>query len=456
MDHKRILFLVDFKYRDLPGLVLVKTLLEAKGPYEVILVPHVPTIGERIYLRKFRPHMVVFPYYINPVHVSRACRLKENGIGVAVMPTEGTAIVDEARLQLAGKFVDLNPVDIFFVWNQTIADLIRVHQTTSPDRCVVAGVPRFDFYHPRFRTLMLSKQSFCAQYGLNLHWPIVTWTTNFGLVWFAGKPEETANLIKRQKEEGLGGSAICGNIPDLIERELESRQALTEGVLRIAKLFPKTNVVIKVHPAEEAEWYREQIARVGLGNVSIIAQEYIWNVLNSTDILLHRSCTTAIESWLLDKPTIDLQFGPREWYFAKEFAGGGDVAFSLDDFLSRVRYYLPGGAIPTEQWEARPRIIEWFCGRVDGQSARHHVEAIHNWLQSSDREPRAPSWSKDDLQFAITAQIKSVLGLQPYHSLHRWLMGETQDGRGKYFTTGDVEAWTSGIKQILNGTGGTL
>ena len=447
MSRRRILLLVDFKYRDLPGLALLKVLLEEQGPYEVFLVPNVPNVGERLYLHKIKPHLVVFSQFLNQSYVDRAYRLRRLGIGVVILPSEGTAYTEEGRLWAAGNFVDLSPVDLFFIWNEGIAELVRARGKIAPERCVVAGVPRFDLYHPRFRSVLLSKEQFCNRYGIDPRRPIVTWATNFAWAGHAGNPDKIAGSIRHYRTQGLLGTPIYKDIPALIERDFESRRILTRGVLRIARDFPDVTLVIKLHPAEESDYYRQEVASAGLKNVTIVSREYIWNVLNATDLHLHRSCTTAIEAWLMDKPTIELQFAPQEWYCAKEILPGGDVAYTLEACLDQVRYYLRGGSIPTEQKSARPGIIEWFCGPVDGQSAQRHVKRIDAWLRGGNRVLQPIRRTREDLRFALTAQIKSLLGLQYHHSTRLWLQGRPQDTREKYFTPDDERTWVQAIRQ---------
>lgn len=453
MTRKRVLLLVNLKYRDLPGLSLIKVFLERIGPYDVILAPHVSSARERFYLRGGKPDLVVLPHLLNQTDVAQSRRFQQLGIGVAVIPTEGVSLLEEFRLNLAGKFVDTSPIDLFFVWNKATADLVRTHKTVAPERYVMAGVPRFDFYHPRFRRLIKSKETLCAKYGMNPEYPIVTWATDFGFVWLAGKPAETAMAIRHYKTDyALADHPTFGDVPTLIERDIESRKLHTETVLKIAREFPKANIVIKVHPAEERKWYQDQVAQEGLHNVRVTSQEYIWDVLNATDVHLHRSCTTAVEAWFLNKPTVDLQFAPREWLFSKDIAPGGDVAFSSEECLRRVRHYLTGGTIPPEQQSARPAIIEGLFGEIDGQSSLRYADAIHTWLKgsNSDRKPKVPRWTPEDLRFTLTSQIKSLFGLQPHHSLRAWLRGDGEDTREKYFKPEDAQFWTDGIKQLLN------
>lgn len=447
---KRVLLLVNFKYRDLPGLALLKVLLEARGPYEAVLAPNVAGLGGVPYLRSVKPSLVVFPNFVDQAEIASARLLRDCGIGVAVMPTEGMPIVPERRLVLAGKFVDFANVDLFFIWNRTVAELVRSLGTIPDERCRVAGVPRFDFYHTPLRKLILSRGQFCSKYGLNPRRPTITWATNFGLTRFAGKPSEVAGFIQYVRAKGLADSPLYRDIPALIDGQVESRRVLTEAVLRAAGQFREANVVIKVHPVEEGDWYQEQARSAGLGNVRIVSREYIWDVLNATDVHLHRACTTAIEAWLLDKPTVDLQFVPGEWVFRQEFAPGGDLASSADQLLTQLHYHLAGHGIPEEQRAARTSIIEWFSGAADGQSASRHADAIHAWLEGAEWNPEPPSWTWKELRFAATSRIKSLVGLQPYHSMREWLRGGVQDGRGKYFTPEEAREWVLNIRRVLN------
>jgi surface carbohydrate biosynthesis protein len=459
MKKKRILLLAIHKLRDLPGLALLKVLLETRYGYEV-MVSNAGALG--LLVPSFQPHLVVFPWLWMPQDVAWAKKLKQMGIGVAVLLAEGFAHWEPQRLQMAGKFTDLSPVDIHFQWNDGIAELMRIHRTLPEERIFVAGVPRFDFYRSPFHRLLLTKAEFCERYRLRVDRPIVTWATNFGFVKYVGYPDAVRVAEKLNEAAGITDIPPYGSFSRGVSVEEASREILTAAVIRLASEFPNVNLVIKVHPGEDDKWYHRRRDSAGLTNMAIVGSEYIWDVLNSSDVHLHRTCTTGTEAWLMGKPTIDLKLNPDEMWFSEEMASGGDVARSSDELMERVSYYLLGGAIGSEKIRSRESLIHKWFHQVDGKSSERHADIIHDFLEAHPSEPRIPrDWR--NLSMIAKARLRRLLGVEPYESLLEMLPFLRANGRSgdqrflvnrdRYFTSAEVDAWVEKISGNLKGGG---
>lgn len=459
MKKKRILLLAIHKLRDLPGLALLKVLLEARYGDEV-MVANVGALG--LLVPSFQPHLVVFPWLWTPQDVAWAKKLKQMGIGVAVLLAEGFAHWEPQRLQMAGKFTDLSPVDIHFQWNEEIAELMRVHKTLPEERIFVASVPRFDFYRHPLQGIFLTKAEFCAKYGLRMGRPIVTWATNFGFVKYVGHPDDVRVAEKFNEAAGITDIPPYGSFSRGVAVEGASREILTAAVIQLASEFPKVNIVIKVHPGEDDKWYLRRRDSAGLNNMAIVGSEYIWDVLNSSDVHLHRTCTTGTEAWFMEKPTIDLQLNPGEMWLSEEMTGGGDVARTTEELIERVSYYLSGGEIRLEKIKARDSLIHKWFHQVDGKSSERHADIIHDFLEAHPSEPRIPrDWR--NLSMMAKARLRHLLGLEPYESLLEMLPffranGRSEDqtvlvNRERYFTCHEVDAWAQKIFGVLKKAG---
>lgn len=442
---KRILIFVEFKLRDLPAAALIKFFLESKYNYDVMLAS---PLSERLTVPSFRPHLVIYSHLRYPSSVARAKTLKKMGIAVAILPTEGVSVLESSQLVNAGKFTDLSAVDIHFVWNAIVAETMEIHRTLSPDRIAVTGNPRFDFYFPPFNRPHLSKALFCRKYGLGPDRPIVTWATNFGWARLAGNSQMMEDAEVRYKEEGVAHLFPWSDIPAHVKREEECRRIQAEGFVRLAQSLPGVNFVIKPHPVEHTQWYFDLRDRAGLKNVAVVSKEYIWDVLNSTDVHLHRcSCTTSHEAWLMRKPTIALLLYPNEWFFSQELAEGGDVARSVDELKSMVSRYLQGGTVSSEHAMIRERLIEKWYSQVNGGSAERHADVIHAFLEKARIDPKV-RLSVEFFREVARARLRRLLGLEYHHSLRAWFSGHNHDSREKFITMQDVEEWMDRIVNL--------
>jgi len=457
MKKKRILLLSIHKIRDLPGLALLKAQIETRYGYKCF-VANVGSLG--LLVPSFQPHLVVFPWMWTRQEVDWAKKLGQMGISVAVLLAEGFAYWEPLRLQMAGKFTDLKYVDIHFQWNDEIAELMRLHRTLPEDRIFVAGVPRFDFYRHPLQRLFMAKAEFCTKYGLQADRPIVTWATNFGYVKYVGHPEAVRLAQKSSEAGGIRDFPPYGSFSRGVAVEGASREIQTSAIVKMAREFPDVSFVIKVAPGEDDQWYFRQQEAAGVDNLVIVGSEYIWDVLNSSDVHLHRTCTTGAEAWFMGKPTIDLQLNPDEMWFSQDLASGGDVARSFAELIERVSYYLSGGEIGPEKLRAREAMSHRWFYKVDGRSSVRHADTIHAFLENQPSEPRIPrDWK--NLTMIAKGHLRHLLRLEPYESLLDLLPFFRSDdpsgdqrflvNRERYFTSHEVDGWVKRILWALKG-----
>ncbi|MEW6601373.1 MAG: hypothetical protein AB1499_10430, partial [Nitrospirota bacterium] len=187
MRPKHILFFVDHKWRDLLSSVYIKLLLEKRG-YRVTIARN----GfERFILPVIQPDAVIFNHVYEDKRVNLIKRFTGSGLKVIILPTENIPVLDKVKKLFAGALSDMSGVNICFLWNNAIADVMRDDRTFDPGKTRVIGVPRFDIYkNPLLMSLISSRDEFLSKYGLDPRYPVVTMTTNFVMSGFAHKNKE--------------------------------------------------------------------------------------------------------------------------------------------------------------------------------------------------------------------------------------------------------------------------
>ncbi len=378
----RILIAVDHKWRDLAGHVYAGLLLKQRGH----VVHYARNNLEKHYISAIKPDLVVMNHLIPPKKQAFAKFLQRQNIRVVILPTEGMPTLDGMRKHMGGKDCDLSGVDLHFVWNQPMADILRENQTLAADKIVVAGVPRFDFYREPLKSILLTKAAFLKKYELDPRYPLVTFATNFTQASFHTSNQDF--YLRNAKKYGRDKvfKELYGDLGDVPKRDHLSRELFLDAFVTLVRNFPEVNFALKLHPTEDHQFYKDLIRKdlsSSASRVRIIAHEYIWDVLNATAIELNRSCTTAIESWLLGKPTIEMQLNPDEYYFSPEFASGSDMVRSADELIEKVAYYLAGAAIPQNLLNARDQFLRKWCHSPDGKSTRTVVDHLHQLLNDS-------------------------------------------------------------------------
>ena len=130
------------------------------------------------------------------------------------------------------------------------------------------------------------------------------------------------------------------NISDMPKSDFESRELTMNFFLDTVEYFDNYNFIIKTHPSEDFTFYQnfinEKCSRFK-DRIALINKEYIWDILNISNIQFSRSCTTAVESWLLGLPTIELRLNKNEWYISEDFSSGSFLAINKSKAFKLIK-----------------------------------------------------------------------------------------------------------------------
>lgn len=449
----KILFAVDHKWRDLAGHVYAGLLLEQRGHQ----VDYTRNNLEKNCIWASKPDLVVMNHLLPHKKQQFAKFLNKQNIKVAILPTEGMPTLDGMRNYAGGKDCDLSGVDLHFTWSQAMAEVLHENKTIARDKIVVAGVPRFDFYRQPLKSI-LNKSAFLEKYHLNPRFPLITLATNFTQAsFFTANQDFYRNNAQKHGFDKVFED-LFGDATDIPRRDYLSRELFLDAFVALVGHFPEVNFVLKLHPSEDHQYYQDLIHKKlssAAARVRIIAHEYIWDVLNATDIELNRSCTTAIESWLLGKPTIEMQLNPDEFYFSAEFASGSDLVRSTDALIATVSHYLAGGEIPDSLQQAREKFLQTWCNSPDGDATRIVVEHIHRLLDAEKRPQgsgaSAVNWKRRFLSHVLSLGDYFGHDLRVY-GVKNTLAGNYVDKLGrfdKYIHKRDIAAWKRQLAPVM-------
>ena len=380
----RIHLLCDHKWRDLPNLTALKISLERLG-HQVLLST---TLDAHAMIKAFRPDCIVLNHLFSDANRKIARLMKASGAIVVVLPTEG-AVRPEFVTLAEGEFSDYTLADLHLCWSQSAAEDICRRWGFDAERAPVAGCNRFDFYHSNFASVVDTREDFCSKYGLDPSRPIITWGTQYCYAHLNGK-KGTPEFARWQREFADVGASVCyeriGVDPDEIPTfHAEGRQISARAFFVLTKAMPNAQFLIKPHPVEELDFYRREIEQSGCTNIRFCPANYIWNVLNASDIQLHRHCTTAIESWMSQRPTIEMDFGPSVGLSWVEREGGSDSASNPEELIAIVSDYLSGRHLSQECLDYRRDYVERWFGPQDGKRCSETAKLLHCFLEKHGR-----------------------------------------------------------------------
>lgn len=455
----RVLLIADHKWRDLPGLAMVKVWLEDQFRITTTIVPF---SGFEPAMVTRRPHLVVLNHMNGKRNQFIARTTKRMGSNVAVLPTEGRPQNNDLMKYVTGEFADLSFVDLWLTWSETIREVLVEKALLPTHRIWVTGAPRFDFYASPLRSIFMPRDGFVRRYSLVPNRPIVCWATNFILARHVRTG--TLNfLVEDFKNLGISRLDVFKDPVPLANRDLEVRLRTLEVLRRLCSRFRKVNFVLKPHPHEEIGDYETFVSSCkneGLDNICLVTEKYIWDVLNAADIHIHRLCTTGIEAWLMGIPSINFHMESYgAWNLdvegpAKEALAGDDLVTDENSLEERIEYYLKGGCVAPEKLAVQEGYITRWFYRVDGLSSFRCAERIAAHLEDSRPNPRFKLSSlgiRPIAKMLVNRSLGRALDT-PIRSRMKYDNGIPVDflgQRDKTVREEDVLAWAGKVRQAL-------
>lgn len=366
---------------------------------------------EKSYIPFFKPHLVLYNNMYGDHRAKATAWLAKSGIRSGVLPTEGITFSEEQNHLFACKWCDLSHVDLYLSWNRRIKEAMVELGTLDAEKIAVVGCSRFDMYSTAFRHLLKPKAELIESHGLNPEWPVVVWATNYVHSTFLDK--NRAFYLEDAKRLGSDNvSALKGM--KAAEFDAEDKRRTLASVRHFLSEAERINFILKPHPSEAPEDYAAfgtdyDDAKVC---VRVVHGEYMWDVLNGTDVLMQRLSTTAIEAWMFGVDTIELL--PMESYddfFLNPLYSQGSLVASDGASLSEHVGAILNGEGSTEAMRAfREESIEYLCHKVDGASHNRIAAAIHAFVSSLESEPRI-RYDLRMIRWALEAAVKRAFGL---------------------------------------------
>ncbi len=452
----------DHKWRDLPGLVWLKLLLEQEHPrWHVMVLPKQECFT---YTRLFGAGLVVLPSS-NGKYLENAAKLRELGAASIILPTEGRPTFGKS-IDYSVKSYDGNMADGVLHWSHVMADAWQACESRNAMHASVVGATRFDFYRPPLSGQLSTADQFLHWIGAESAMPIVSWATAFPYAKFFGCNQEwqVRDWMNNNYTVQLGLERE--HMLDMIRNEHDNRAASWHCLRHCAALLPGVCFCVKPHPYEDFDWcdatvreWREK----GIDNVFLIQGVYIWDLLSACTVHVSRACTTTAEAWMLRKPTIELGFiGTHEQHLevgdskvgsSKDAEPLKDVALSPESVVEKLRHYLDVRSVPEELQSARDANNERWCFKVDGCSTRRAVEQISGWV-SEWRPHRKRFFSWGGLGRRLKVRTKELVGF-PFDE---WIRQPGRPIESEYDKVGhwdrvicqrDVLAWERKLRPYL-------
>lgn len=224
-------------------------------------------------------------------------RLKDLGHRILIFDEEGLVTHNEdiyARTKLCPETLAL--CDLYAVWGAVQKDMVLRRRPELEGRIVISGSPRMDVTRPAFSALRAGEvDKIRARFGR-----FILFNSNFGSSnHFTGAEAYLKSLWAKKIVQSETEA-------DYYRRYSEYRDRVMQGIVAVlptlSAAFSDMNIIVRPHPAERADAWKE--AAAGLGNVHVLHEGSVLPWIAAAQCVLHNFCTTAVESYALGVPAV--------------------------------------------------------------------------------------------------------------------------------------------------------
>jgi len=364
-EHKGYLYLpIETKVRELDAKILLACVAAERG--------FSPVIGE---LKELRGNLLAWP----EGHVLFKAALKtsrdrfrsyrEYGHSISMMCEEGLVYLDKETYQRTKVHPEaLQYVDLFLAWGAEQKEAVVEKYGEISGRIAAVGNPRMDLLRREFRDLWRSEvDQLRRRFG-----PFIMVNTNFGVANFYQGTQameskyENVGMIRNESDRAV--------FRERVEFQRSLIRHLKDLVIAMSRRFPGHRVVVRPHPSEKHEFWRESFD--ACENVDVVFEGGIVPWLAACDLLVENGCTTAIEAWMLDRPVVE--YRPcRDDRFEPEVTRL--VSYEADDdadALSLVERLLESGGAPAPKSARLERYLSRTDGCLSSEAIIEHVSQL--------------------------------------------------------------------------------
>ena len=362
---KKILLIVDIKSRDLPSLALIGYFLKKK--YDITYgrvneLEHQTNLEfDCVVLPKMNRFDDAFKFFVlDTIQKKRKIICIEN---------EGNISANIKK-----KFFILP--DLYFFWGKNqMKDYRKFFK--KKNFFEVLGNPRLDFFHNRFKKLLIDKKKFLKKLNLKNQF-CLTITTRTQV---AHKHKKIISNITSRRQ-------LMYNEPknyffDYANASKTILKVTSDLLYKIHKKFPKINLLVKPHPGENLKYWN--ILEKKIPNLRIVKGITIENFLNLSDLnISHNLCTSTFEAKLFNLPTIEMQTSFSKKYFLKIHQNIADfITLKPEKIFSIITREINKKNKKNNKNKKIKNYINNFFFKFDGERCRDHARSIDNFLENN-------------------------------------------------------------------------
>ncbi len=366
---------IEVKVREFHGKMLLAA-VAAEAGYKVI-------IGEQIELRsklRFLPRGIILEKGATNHQLVEILQSRKAGNRAVAWCEEGLVYRNrDAYLRGRVNLEAMDLIDRFFAWGGVQAQDILSKASGAAEKIVLTGNPRFDLLRPELRGLFQKQANKLREE----HGPYILVATNFSRVNHFRGPEYMSTLLQAR---GALDTPEISEFTSGWTKFLDTvYRAFLDMVPQLARAFPDLTIIVRPHPSENRDSWKQALE--SLPNVRVIHEGAIipWSL--AATAVVHNSCTTGVESYLLDVPVIAYRPVTSETYDSKLPNALSHPASTTEKLVEAIAAIRKGGVMPGftgEEGQRRQAIARQYIVGIDGPWASDRV------VEALDEVPTTP------------------------------------------------------------------
>jgi surface carbohydrate biosynthesis protein len=276
----------------------------------------------------------------------------------------------------------IEAVDVLLAWGEENKGLWCDYSHYDGTPVYVTGNPRIDFLRPEMRAYWSADvQALNERYG-----NFILLNSNFGKVNHY-RSDRSVQLHTLQE-----AATNVDSDDDFDVRLAAHRFALFKEfqkmVLEVAAAYPDRSLIIRPHPSESQDTWRDLTA--GCSNVHVVHEGNVIPWLLGADAIIHNGCTTAIEGYIMGKPAISFQPVTSDQFDLKL---PNDLSYKAPDTATvchLVGEALTGGLKQSVARKAeQDGLLAQYIDALNGSlSSERTIELLSNVVAGGDFRPQ--------------------------------------------------------------------
>ena len=304
-------------------------------------------------------------------------------------------------------------IDELFAWGADDAAFFKRYEGYTGVPVHVTGNPRIDLLRPEVRGYFDAEvQALKARYG-----DFILVNTNFS---FVNNFVPSLNLLERD-ESGQARVSRTGRgmslafATGMAAHQQAIHDHFRDLMPRLAAWFPGHHIVLRPHPSENHDGWRQALA--GCPRVSVVHEGNVVPWLMAARVLLHNGCTTAVEASVLETPAVSfmpVRSAEHDYHLPNGLSHQAATPDEVRDTLAAVL----DGRLGMVASDVRRPLLERHLAATDGALACDRVvdvlQAIGDSAAAGPSAPK-PGWARAWLASRYRTVRKRLNGLRPGH-----------------------------------------